>query len=76
MYNSDPINRAMEQLGWKYVDVAAKTRLSIDTVRSICNGEPNIRLASLTAVADALGLTMAELFTPAPDSDHVAEVAA
>lgn len=44
--------------------LAEKTRLSRTTISKIINGSPDIRLSSLFSVADALGLSMEELFAP------------
>jgi transcriptional regulator with XRE-family HTH domain len=63
-YRNDLIKGAMAQKDINKVRLAELTGLSADTLRRIRQGEVNVTLSNLMAVADALGLTMQELFEP------------
>ena len=63
-YRNDLIKGAMAANDITVESLCGMTGLASDTLRRIRNGEPNITLTSLMAVAVALGLSMAELFTP------------
>jgi len=54
--------------------LAEKTGLGLTTISAIRNGHPNPKTTTLQKVAEALGLTLAELFTPKaePEPEPVA----
>ena len=64
MYNSQIIDRAIEDKHLSNEKVAANAGLSSRTVSSIRNGEENIRLPSLKRVANALGYEVEIRFVP------------
>ena len=63
-YRTDLINGAMGSQRLTVEDLATKSGVSPKTVSFVRNGNPNIKLPTLKAVADALGLTLQELFEP------------
>lgn len=63
MYRADLINAAMGKGRLTNEQVAEKAGVSPKVVSAIRNGKENIELPSLRKVADALELTMEELFT-------------
>ena len=63
-YRNDLIKGAMAANDITVEALCGLTGLAPDTLRRVRNGEPNITLTSLMAVADALGLSLEELFTP------------
>jgi transcriptional regulator with XRE-family HTH domain len=63
-YRNDLIKGAIAAKDLDNKKVAELAGVSEGTVSSIRNGSVNITLTSLMAVADALGLTMQELFEP------------
>ena len=67
MYNTAPINEAMGRDRLTNEKVAEMAGLDPATVSKIRNGNANATLASLKKVADALGLSMADLFTAKPE---------
>lgn len=58
MYNTQIINRAIEEQEFTNEKLAVKADLAARTVSSIRNGEENVRLLSLKKVAEALGLKL------------------
>lgn len=64
MYNSQIIDRAIEDRHLTNEKVAVNAGLSSRTVSSIRNGEENIRLPSLKRVANALGYEVEIRFVP------------
>lgn len=68
MYRNDLIKGAMAEKGLRVEDVAREANLSITTVSFIRNGDQNVKLQSLKAVADVVGLSMEQLFTPKPEA--------
>jgi len=42
-------------------DIAKAAGVSVPTVSAVLNGDPNVKLATLQAVADAVGVSMAAL---------------
>lgn len=71
-YRNDLIKGAMAANDITVEALAETTQLSADTLRRIRKGEINITLTNLITVADALGLTMAQLFTPKPEAETIA----
>lgn len=63
-YRNDLIKGAMAQKDINKERLKELTGLSTDTLRRIRQGEVNITLSNLMAVAGALDLTMQELFEP------------
>lgn len=63
-YRNDLIKGAMAANDMTKDALAEKTGLSLDTLRRIRQGEINITLSNLMAVADALNLDMQDLFEP------------
>ncbi|HEY0169438.1 MAG TPA: helix-turn-helix transcriptional regulator [Pyrinomonadaceae bacterium] len=70
-YRNDLIKGAMAEKDINKERLRELTGLSTDTLRRIRQGEVNITLSNLMAVADALGLKMQELFTPKPEAETV-----
>lgn len=64
MYRTDLINGAMGAQRLTNEKVAEKAGLAVRTVSAVRNGDPSVRLPTLKAIADALGLSMEALFTP------------
>jgi len=52
--------------------VALARPMAYKTVAAIRDGDPNIRLTTLKEVLDALGLTLAEVFTPTEERTETA----
>lgn len=71
-YRNDLIKGAMAANDITVESLAKTTELSADTLRRIRNGEVNITLTNLITVADALELSMQELFTPKVDEAELA----
>lgn len=63
-YRNDLIKGAMAANDLNREKLAEKTGLSMQTLSSVRAGRPNVTLSNLILVADALGLSMQELFTP------------
>ncbi|MDQ3918115.1 MAG: helix-turn-helix transcriptional regulator [Acidobacteriota bacterium] len=68
-YRVDLIRQAMagREPRLTTIDLAELAGQSRGTISKIVNGSPNVRFASLKAVAEALGLSLEELFTPKPE---------
>ncbi|HEY0545274.1 MAG TPA: helix-turn-helix transcriptional regulator [Pyrinomonadaceae bacterium] len=64
MYKPDLINAMMGAKRLTNEKVAKAAHLATGTVSSIRNGNPNVNLPSLRAVADVLGLDVEITFTP------------
>jgi ribosome-binding protein aMBF1 (putative translation factor) len=62
MYNTQIINREIENQDFTNEKLAVKADLAARTVSSIRNGEENVRLISLKKVAAALGLKLVVKF--------------
>ncbi len=71
-YRNDLIKGAMAANDITAKKLAEATSLSTDTLARIRNGEVNITLTNLIAVAGALGLSMQELFTPKQELEKAA----
>jgi transcriptional regulator with XRE-family HTH domain len=71
-YRNDLIKGAMAANDITAKKLAEATGLSTDTLTRIRNGEVNITLTNLIAVAGALGLSMQELFTPKQELEEAA----
>ncbi|MGB8510057.1 MAG: helix-turn-helix transcriptional regulator [Pyrinomonadaceae bacterium] len=63
-YRNDLIKGAMAANDINRDKLAELTGLSLGTISSIRGGGDNVTLSNLIAVAGALGLSMADLFTP------------
>jgi transcriptional regulator with XRE-family HTH domain len=63
-YRNDLIKGAMAANNLNREKLAEMTGLSLQTLSSIRSGRVSITLSNLILVADALGLSMQELFTP------------
>lgn len=65
-YRTDRIRQAMvgKEPPMTSEELAAASDQSRTTVSKILSGNPNIRLESLRAVSEALGLSMQDLFEP------------
>ena len=68
-YRNDLIKGAMAANDITVDSLSKTIDLSADTLRRIRNGEVNITLTNLIVVADALGLSMQDLFTPKPETE-------
>lgn len=66
-YRTDLINAAMGAQRMTAEQLAEKTGIGLTTISVIRNGHPNPTYTTLKKVADALGLTMQDLFTPKPE---------
>lgn len=69
MYRNDLIKGAMAEKGLRVEDVARESGLSTTTVSFIRSGDPNVKLQSLKAVAEVVGLTMPQLFEPKQEAE-------
>lgn len=67
MYRIDLINAAMGAKRLTNESLGELTGLSAKTISFVRNGDSNVKLPTLRAVADALGLSMQELFEPADE---------
>lgn len=77
MYRDDLIRAAMGAQNMSQGALAEKSDLNPNTISAICRGKERIEIPTLKKVADALGLSMQELFTPKPEiSETVEEPAA
>ena len=65
-YRNDLIKGAMAEKDITKDRLKELTGLSTDTLRRIRQGETNITLTNLIAVAEALDLSMQKLFEPKP----------
>lgn len=63
MYRDDLIRAAMAAQRLTNQKLAEKAGLSAFTVSLVRNGSPTVRLSTLKAIADALGISLADLFT-------------
>ena len=63
MYRNDKIRGKQAELGLSNEELAEKAGVNPNTVSAIRSGKV-VRTDTLQKVADALGLTMEELFTP------------
>jgi len=64
MYRDDLIRAAMGAQNLSQAALAKQTRLNPNTISAICRGKETVEVPTLKKVADALGLSMGELFTP------------
>lgn len=64
MYRTDLINGEMGAQRLTNETLADKADVAVRTVSAVRNGDPNVKLPTLKAIADALGLSMQALFTP------------
>lgn len=64
MYDTEVIDKAIEEQHLTNEKLAVSAGLSSGTVSSIRNGEENIRLPSLKRVANALGYEVEIRFVP------------
>lgn len=55
------LKKAIKERGWTLDKLAAKMNCAQSSLSSIVNGNPT--LAKLTAVADAMGITLSELLS-------------
>lgn len=62
MYRDDLIRAAMAAQRLTNQKLAEKAGLSAFTVSLVRNGSPTVRLSTLKAIADALGISLADLF--------------
>ena len=67
-YRTDLINGAMGAQRLTNQDVADRAGIGVNTVSAIRNGSPTVGLPTLKAVLDALGLTLVQVFEPAPEA--------
>ncbi len=63
MVNTDFIRVEMARQRLTQTEIVSRTGLSPNTVSAICNGK-DTRISTLQVFADALGVSMVELFTP------------
>ena len=64
-YRVDLINAAMGARRLTNDVVAEKAGIAPKTVSAVRNGDPNVKVLTLAAVASAVGLTMEEVFRAA-----------
>lgn len=62
-YRNDTLREAKKKKGKSDGQIAEETGLSRQTVVAVMNGSPSVTLASLQAVAGAVGVSMKDLFT-------------
>lgn len=67
-YRNDLIKGAMAAGDITKDRLAEMTGLSLDTLRRIRQGETNVNLSNIILVADALDLTLEQLFAPKPEA--------
>jgi len=70
MYRTDLINAAMGAQRLTNERLAEAAGIGIGTVSAIRNGDASVRLPSLKKLADALGLSLEELFTPKAEQEQ------
>ena len=70
-YRDDKIRGRQAELTWTNEKLALKAGLTEPTIVAIRKGRP-VSSRSLERVAQALGLTMVDLYAPRPESDTVA----
>jgi transcriptional regulator with XRE-family HTH domain len=63
MYRADKIRSRQAELGWSNEVFAEKARVNVNTVTALRKGQM-VSIPTLNKAADALGLSMKELFTP------------
>jgi transcriptional regulator with XRE-family HTH domain len=68
MYRTDLINAAMGAKRLTNDSLGEMAGIAPKTVSGVRNGDPNVKLPTLKAVADALGLTLEQLFESKPES--------
>jgi transcriptional regulator with XRE-family HTH domain len=61
-YRTDVINGAMGAQRLTNEAVAEKAGVAPKTVSAVRNGDPNVGVPTLKKIADALGLTMQQIF--------------
>ena len=66
MYRDDKIRSRQAELNWSNDVFAKQAELNINTVTALRRGEA-VSLQTLKKAANALGLTMPELFEPKPE---------
>lgn len=76
MYRTDLINAAMGSQRLTNPKLAEIAGVGIGTVSSVRNGDEGVTLPTLRKIADALGLSMQELFTPKAEQVQEEEPAA
>jgi transcriptional regulator with XRE-family HTH domain len=69
IYETQPIKDAMQEQSLSVQDVAEKSGVTRPTVYDILDGKPTVKVETLSAVADALNVSLNLLF---PDSDKLA----
>ncbi len=72
MYRTDLINAAMGARRMTAEVLAEKTGIGLTTISAIRNGHSNPTTTTLLKIADALGLSMQELFTPKTEEEQSA----
>lgn len=73
MYRDDLIRAAMGAQKMSQAALAEKSDLNPNTISAICRGKENVEIPTLKKVADALGLSLQELFTPKPEVSEAEE---
>lgn len=66
MHRADLIRAKMGEKNLTRVALAEKTGLNINTISALCRGD-RAYPDTLKKIGDALGLTLAELYTPKPE---------
>ena len=66
MYRDDLIRAEQAAQNLTVEQLAEKSNLNKNTISNIRNGKESVELPSLQKVADALGLSMSELFQKTP----------
>lgn len=61
-YRNDLIRGLMAQKGIRIEDLSEKTQLSVNTISKVRQGK-DIRVSTLSKIADALGVEARDLFT-------------
>lgn len=68
MYRNEKIRGRQAELAWSNETLAENAGVNINTVSAVRAGKP-VSVTTLQKVADALNLSLADLFTPKPEND-------
>jgi transcriptional regulator with XRE-family HTH domain len=63
-YRNDLLRAEKGRRQWTNERIAEEAGVSVPTVRSVLNGDSRVIFESIEKVAEALGISMRELFTP------------
>lgn len=72
MYRDDLIRAAQAVQNLTNEALAEKSGLNVNTISAIRRGKQHVEVPTLQKVADALGLTMQQLFEPKQETQPIA----